>query len=325
MISSDILLLRELRTFVQKTFKTTIRIFLEALRLSPNAQGYVRGSVSELLLKQELESAGIEVQRIREKWEGPKHPNHHGDFYVRRHSTAPWFVFESKGVKSNAEKWHKLYNLDQLHKFLMRHYRLIPWLDAAKDIDSQIRTWIERTLPRFKCEYADTLYEYTIVQRYTAPTRQTPKARAIRKLKPLDRTTIAHRIDARLEYLSNHLLVLETHFVSSMGSGGRRQATPRTDEFAIVCVDLSLKYPRHKFLYANPRNLEPSDSDSDHLKQNYVLGLVFFNRDGSPRLCLNDDFTESLEEAFDSVQDDQAIREEERQVDYRAELPPVHS
>jgi hypothetical protein len=70
---------------VQRVFKTNLEIFLEALKLSPNAQGYVSGSITELLLKKKLEEEyGFEVKRIREKWEGRKHPRHHGDFYLRK-------------------------------------------------------------------------------------------------------------------------------------------------------------------------------------------------------------------------------------------------
>jgi len=63
--------------FVQKVFKTNLEIFLEALKLSPNAQGYVSGSITELLLKKKLEEEyGLEVRRIREKWEGRKPARH---------------------------------------------------------------------------------------------------------------------------------------------------------------------------------------------------------------------------------------------------------
>jgi hypothetical protein len=103
----------KLEKFVTKVFKTTLEIFYEALNLSPNAQGYVSGSITELLLKQHLENLGYKVERIREKWEGKKHPNHHGDFYFQDKS-GNWFVLESKGVKSNSEKWHKLYNYNKL-------------------------------------------------------------------------------------------------------------------------------------------------------------------------------------------------------------------
>ena len=111
-----------LTRFVSDVFKTNLEIFLEALKLSPNAQGYVGGSITELLLKKKLEEEyNLEVERIREKWEGRKHPNHHGDFYFRKSSNSIWFVMESKGVKSNSEKWHKLYNYENLKRFLTFH------------------------------------------------------------------------------------------------------------------------------------------------------------------------------------------------------------
>ena len=81
---------QKLEAFVTKTFKTTLEIFLEAIRMSPNAQGYVNGSITELLLKQHLEGLDYEVKRIKEKWEGKKHANHHGDFYFRKNGTNAW-------------------------------------------------------------------------------------------------------------------------------------------------------------------------------------------------------------------------------------------
>jgi hypothetical protein len=47
-----------LTRFVQRVFKTSLEIFLEALKLSPNAQGYVLGSITELLLKKKGISHG---------------------------------------------------------------------------------------------------------------------------------------------------------------------------------------------------------------------------------------------------------------------------
>lgn len=117
-----------LTRFIQRVFKTNLEIFLEALKLSPNAQGYVSGSIAELLLKKKLEEEyGCEAKRIREKWEGRKHPKHHGDFYLRKPSAVHWYVMESKGVKSNSEKWHRLYNYDNLKGFLIAHAAKIAW------------------------------------------------------------------------------------------------------------------------------------------------------------------------------------------------------
>ncbi len=129
----------KLAHFVKEVFKTNLEIFLEALKLSPNAQGYVSGSVTELLLKNKLEGEyGFEVKRIREKWEGLKHLNHHGDFYFRRPTDSLWFVMESKGVKSNSEKWHSLYNYGDLKRFLIYHADKITWIDKHSEIEPQI-------------------------------------------------------------------------------------------------------------------------------------------------------------------------------------------
>jgi hypothetical protein len=80
-------------------------ILLQALLSSGNARGYILGAVSELILGENLKKWGYEVLRIREKWEGEK--KHHGDYYVR-YPGKQWYVIESKGVKSNSEKWHKI-------------------------------------------------------------------------------------------------------------------------------------------------------------------------------------------------------------------------
>lgn len=76
--------------------------FLDAILRSPSARGYILGAVSEILLAEHLGSRGCEVKRIKEKWVGEK--VHHGDLYVSADGE-DWFVIESKGLKSNAERW----------------------------------------------------------------------------------------------------------------------------------------------------------------------------------------------------------------------------
>ena len=150
---------QKIETFVFKTFKTTLDVFLAALKMSPSAQGYVNGSITELLLKQHLEKLDYEVKRIREKWEGKKHSNHHGDFYFRKNFTNSWFVLESKGIKSNSEKWHKLYNYDNLKKFLYAHSEKLPWIDKTKDVEKQVVDWISANLPKYLNEYSRIIFQ----------------------------------------------------------------------------------------------------------------------------------------------------------------------
>ena len=115
--------MEDLSGFIREDFGVTEETFLDALLKSGNARGYILGAVTELLLKREIEKLGFEVERIREKWEGDK--LHHGDFYVRRPG-GRWFVLESKGVKSNAEKWHKLRKVPTDPEELRR------WLDRKR-------------------------------------------------------------------------------------------------------------------------------------------------------------------------------------------------
>ena len=304
---------KRLEIFVANVFKTTLEIFLEALKLSPNAQGYISGSISELLLKNHLESLGYVVERIREKWEGRKHPNHHGDFYFKD-KNENWFVLESKGVKSNSEKWHKLYNYENLKSFLFAHKDKINWINESAQTEQQIDKWIQDNLPKFLNEFKDTLYDYEEIIKYKAPQGETKKSKAIDKLRDYSREEISRMINDRLEYLMKKIKVLETHFVSGTGGlSGRSQATPRKDEFNLISIDIFLRYKEHKFLFANPQNLESSSSDVNHLQQNYIMGFVFNENE----LCLSDEWSENFEEALSTVDSNDAIKEEDMQIDRR--------
>lgn len=307
-----------LTNFVQRVFKTNLEIFLEALKHSPNAQGYVSGSITELLLKKKLEEEyGFEVKRIREKWEGRKHPNHHGDFYFRKPESNLWYVMESKGVKSNSEKWHKLYNFEKLRTFLIAHSEKIYWIDQNGNIEEQVIEWIHRELPMFQDEFSPTIYEYEEIQNYN-PQRETAKSRAVAALKHLSREEVNALIHCRLNYVMSKIRVLETHFVSGKsGSSDRTQATPRKDEFNIISIDIFLRYSEHKFLFANSQHLESSGDDENHLQQNYIMGFVFTDESGNATLSITDDWYENLNDVYQTLKKEDSIREDEMQVDNR--------
>lgn len=310
----------KLTRFVKEVFKTNLEIFLEALKLSPNAQGYVCGSITELLLKKKLEEEyKFEVKRIREKWEGKKHPNHHGDFYFRK-TDSPWFVMESKGVKSNSEKWHKLYNYENLKRFLVYHADKIDWIDRQTEIEPQIVEWINENLPKFQDEYQSTLFDFEEIQKYlqNLPKRETNKSRGVSALREFNREQIGSMIDERLRYLQSKLKVLETHFVSGVsGASQRTQATPRKDEFNVVSIDIFLKYSKHEFLFANPKHLESSGSDPNHLQQNYVIGFIFIDNAGNEVLSITEDWYENLNEVYETLNSENAVDEENMQIDTR--------
>jgi hypothetical protein len=278
---------------------------------------YVSGSITELLLKKKLEDEGYEVRRIREKWEGKKHLNHHGDFYFKSRTKNHWFVLEAKGVKSNAEKWHKLYNYNNLKNFLYAHSDKISWVNPSQDIEPQIMQWLARELPELHAKTPD-LYDYEEIQKYVPPKKATLKSQAIAGLKKNSREEIQSQIRKRLEYVMSKVKVLETHFVSgTSGVSERTQATPRKDEFNLVAIDIFLRFTEHKFLFANPRQLASSGDDENHLQQNYVMGFVFTETGSVMNLSIADEWIENLSQAMETLKKDDAVKENDMQIDYR--------
>ncbi len=118
-----------LRAVASQLFGVEEDVVVEAILDSPNARGYIIGSVSELLLRNTLIKQGFKVLRIKEKWEGPK--VHHGDFYISK-DEKNWFVIESKGLKSNSEKWARSSEVN-FYKKLTEKKSMTPekiWFDA---------------------------------------------------------------------------------------------------------------------------------------------------------------------------------------------------
>jgi hypothetical protein len=304
----------EINDYLRSKYGVSEEVFFTALRLSPNAEGYVNGSITELLLKQELESKGFEVHRIKEKWEGAKHSNHHGDFYFKRNNE-PWFVLESKGVKSNSEKWHKLFNYSNLINFLCNHSDKINWIEEnGNSIENQVKEWVDRELPEFQENFKATIYDFEEVKKYKTPKKETDKSLAIDELRALSREELSAMIDERLSYVMNKIKVLETHFVSGTSvANNRTQATPRIDEFNLISIDIFLRYTNHEFVFANPKDLEASSADNNHLQQNYIMGFVFNNNE----LSLSEEWHRNFNLAYDTLKQGDSISAADMQIDNR--------
>ncbi|MCL1992584.1 MAG: hypothetical protein FWG66_06535 [Spirochaetes bacterium] len=140
----------------------------------------------------------------------------------------------------------------------------------------------------------------------------------MQKLAVYSREEIDAMIDNRLEYLMSKVRVLDTHFVSGVsGANERTQATPRKDEFNIISIDIVLRYNEHKFLFANPKHLESSSKDSSHLQQNYIMGFVFPQTDGTLTLDLTDEWCDNFADVYATLSSEDAIAENDMQIDNR--------
>ena len=76
------------------------------------------------------------------------------------------------------------------------------------------------------------------------------------------------------------------------------------------------RYDEHKFLFANPQQLDSSGSDPNHLQQNYIMGFVFAD-EKSGELSLTEEWYENLFEVFDTLDAKNSVREADMQVDNR--------
>lgn len=200
---------------------------------------------------------------------------------------------------------------------MITHADKIPWINRSGNVEQQVTDWIYNNLPKFRDGYSSNLYEYEEVQKYK-PSRETEKARAIAALRDYTRDQINDMIEERLNYVMSRVKVLETHFVSgTSGASERTQATPRKDEFNVIAIDIVLRYPEHKFLFANPQNLESSGDDPNHLQQNYIMGFIFTDEQGNTTLHITDDWYEDLNDVYDTLDLEDAINENDMQIDNR--------
>lgn len=299
-----------LSDYIKSKFAVEEGIFLEALMLSPNARGYISGAISEFLLRDLITSKGYEIMRIKEKWEGDKHPNHHGDFYVRKKGAKDWFVLESKGVKSNSEKWHKLFNRDNLISFLAKHIKQTPFKSKKELVN-----FVFENLNLFKKEYKNNFYTLNNVRKYKEASRITQKSEDMKLLRKLSQSELEKVLNKRLAYVMQFVRVLETHLVSGGSKkSARTQATPRSDEFHLLALDLYLRTGKHQFIFANPKLLTPSDSDKNHLQQNYIIDVLIKKIKEEPKPIVP--WTNNFDKVFSTLKN--PVNEKDMQIDERS-------
>ena len=70
-------------------------------------------------------------------------------------------------------------------------------------------------------------------------------------------------------------------------------------------------------MFANPKQLASSGDDENHLQQNYIMGFIFPQPNGEPKINLSEEWTDNFKEAFHSLSSEEAINEADMQVDNR--------
>lgn len=234
--------------YIKRRFGVDEQKFIEVMKMSPGAEGYLHGSLSELLFKDYIESKGFEAYRIKEKPEGgynAKSDDARGDFYIRKKGSTKdeWYVIENKGIKTNTEK--HLFTLDTKDR-LYKHLKSLAfpkpdYLEKAynsglKTYNKAKEKWEKKNpgkkFPKFNWD------------------KKTPGARAfnligywkdekdLRKwVDGLDSKTLTTESYLNLQ---GPVRMLTTHAPSNRTAPYTKvkQAAPLVTEFNIMCVDL---------------------------------------------------------------------------------------
>lgn len=282
MINEDIL----------KHFGVDERVFLEALKSSPSAQGYISGAISEVLLKEYLEAKGFEVIRIKEKPGGGNNAKNYearGDFYVRERGSKEdsWLVIESKGLKSNSEfRGGKLDSPEKVFKFLKnRAFNSSKTKETIlnKGYQTYLKTkeaWEKKnpgkTFPDFKWRK-----EYPGADCYNLDGIW----KNVEDLKDwafsLDKKSFT---EEAYRSMTGAITILETHQPSKRVGikTGIDQAAPLVYDFNIMSVDLFLRTGKHKFVFMNSEEISHSPSSPEHLYQNYTIDILIKDKKKNP-------------------------------------------
>lgn len=279
---------------ILKHFGVDERTFLEALKSSPSAQGYIAGAISEVLLKEHLESKGYEVIRIKEKPSGgnnAKNSEARGDFYIRKRGNTDdkWLVIESKGLKSNSEfRGGKLDSPEKVFKFLK--VRVFNAAKTKKTIYAKgYSTYLKAKARWEKKNPGKTFPEFKWSKTFPGPDCYSlegiwkDEADLKKWVYSLDKDSFTENAYRRID---GAISILETHQPSKRVGikTGIDQAAPLVYDFNIMSVDLFLRTGKHEFVFMNAEEISHSPSSPEHLYQNYTIDILVKGKKSEPTI-----------------------------------------
>lgn len=291
-----------LNDFVKRKFGINEALFLEILKISPGAEGYLLGSLGEQLFKKYAESKGYEVLRIKEKPDGgykAKSDEARGDFYIRKKGNKKdeWFVVECKSVKSNAEKRagltapqkcltllekHSIKRVSHVKSIYQSGYNAY---NKAKDVWQKKKTG--KRFPPFRWSKLNPGAGVPDLSGFWKS-----KADIKKWLDSFDKSVFSE--DAYWD-LKAPIRLIQTHMPSSrVDKLGIKSTGPLVSEFNILCLDLFLRTGKHEFVFVNSQDLNHQAKAPNHLQQNYTIDILTA-KDGFKRHALLKPWYDDLE------------------------------
>lgn len=271
-----------LKEYIETKFGIEETKFLEVLKMSPGAEGYLLGSLGELLFKKYAESKGYEALRIKEKPEGgynAKSDDARGDFYIRKKGSTEdkWLVVECKGVKSNSEKRSGLTKLSSCLTILSKHS--IDRANHVKSIFESGKKAYERSKKEWQQKNEGTFPEFRWI--VTNPGSGVPNLTGVWKTKDEIKKWLESFESSKFHEdafwnLTAPIRLLQTHMPSTRidTETNIKSTGPLVTEFNILCIDLFLKTGKHELVFVNSLQLNHQAKSPNHLQQNYTIDIL---------------------------------------------------
>ena len=274
--------MNELKNYIKAKFGIDEPKFLDVLRKSPGAEGYILGNLGEELFKEYADTIGYEALRIKEKPEGgnnAKSEDARGDFYIRKKGSIKdeWLVVECKGVKSNAEKRSGLTKPSSCLTMLLKHT-----IERDKHVESIYKSGknaYENARTEWENAHNGSFPKFRWNK--TNPGAGVPDLTGLWKNKAeiqkwLDTFTAIDFDENAYWDLTAPIRLLQTHMPSTrIDAETKIKSTgPLVSEFNILCVDLFLKTGKHEFVFVNSTELNHQGKSPNHLQQNYTIDIL---------------------------------------------------
>lgn len=281
-----------LKDFISSTFQVDEIMFLEALQMSPGAQGAIHGAISEILLKEFLENNGFEVLRIKEKPAGgnnAKSLDAKGDFYIRKkdNKNDEWYVVECKGLKTNSEfRGSKLDSPDKVFRYLKN---LTFNKKSNKEIyEEAYNKYYLKSKKKWESDNPDKSFpEFKWDMNHPGPINADLDSiwKNEKELKDwVYKQDLSLFTEESYRKGEGIIKILETHKPSSRKATftGVTQTAPLVSDFSILAVDLFFRTGKHEFVFMNPQSISHSPSSPEHLYQNYTIDVLVNNLKSEP-------------------------------------------
>lgn len=315
-----------LSLWLKQHFAVDEKTIVEALKLSPSAQGYIHGAISEILLVNYLKQNNFEVLRIKEKPAGgfdEKKIGYKGDFLIKKSGDNRYYVVECKGLKTNSEfrgaetgvshikKITKAQALNTLKKFIN--------IDKEKVFNKGYNLY-SREKEKWESTHKGRCFpDFNWNKNFPGPDSAdlTPFFSSLEQLKEF----IGNCDDKLLSEISfRHRCglykILQTHKPSTRVDPDTNitQAAPLSSDFSILAVDLFQRLGEHIFVFVNPDIISHSPTSPNHLYQNYIIDIIVPGV--KDELVIKHPWYKDIDECINLTHPKQ-VEFDESQIDYR--------